>query len=142
MPKPIDTESPEHMEAVAKALESIGFDASSHHTGGNIYVLRLIAGNSTWDFGTADTTWGAILIDEDGYTTETAIQTTCDSAENDPAKVAASIAATLNALSPKDGAKLDALPKPEDSAELCPTCDGRMVTFSGEDCPTCYGKGR
>ena len=23
----------------------------------------------------------------------------------------------------------------------CPTCDGRMFTFSGEDCPTCHGTG-
>ena len=25
--------------------------------------------------------------------------------------------------------------------EVCPTCSGRMFTFSGEDCPTCHGTG-
>jgi hypothetical protein len=24
---------------------------------------------------------------------------------------------------------------------VCPTCDGKLFTFSGEDCPTCHGTG-
>jgi hypothetical protein len=24
---------------------------------------------------------------------------------------------------------------------VCPTCEGKLFTFSGEDCPTCHGTG-
>jgi DnaJ-class molecular chaperone len=42
---------------------------------------------------------------------------------------------------------IDEMAKPAEQAivsvvaSVCPTCDGRMFTFAGEDCPTCHGTG-
>jgi hypothetical protein len=60
----------ERAEKIAEALTGLGLDASTEDTGGGIICVvipRTDGGAIFW--GTADVTWGAAIMDEDGEQT-------------------------------------------------------------------------
>ena len=60
----------ERAEKIAEALTGLGLDASTEDTGGGIVCIvipRRDGGAIFW--GTADVTWGAAIMDEDGEQT-------------------------------------------------------------------------
>jgi hypothetical protein len=81
----------EMVEAVADALNDIGFAASSQDTGGGIYCLvlqREQGGEIVW--GTADVTWGAAIHNADGDYVSS-IETTCQRDTQDIAAIVGAI---------------------------------------------------
>ncbi len=78
-------------EAVAAALSETGLSAFSQDTGGGIYCVvlpRKNGGEILW--GTADTTWGASITDDDDQVVSS-ISTTCPSDTHDPRQIAAAL---------------------------------------------------
>lgn len=60
----------ERAEKIADALTALGLDASTEDTGGGIIcivVARVDGSSISW--GTADTTWGAVINSEEGEQT-------------------------------------------------------------------------
>jgi hypothetical protein len=77
----------EIVDAVADALTSLGFSASSQDTGGGINCVVLEhkdGGEIVW--GTADVNWGASISDEDGEYVSS-IETRCPSDSRDVAAI-------------------------------------------------------
>jgi hypothetical protein len=86
----------ERAEKIAEALTGLGLDASTEDTGGGIICIvipRTNGGSIFW--GTADVTWGAAVMDEDGeQTASVSIEWPSDS-ENIDATAKALLEASL-----------------------------------------------
>jgi hypothetical protein len=86
----------ERAEKIAEALAGLGLDASTEDTGGGIICIvipRTDGGAIFW--GTADVTWGAAIMDEDGEQTASVSTEWPSDSENIDATAKALLEASL-----------------------------------------------